>query len=68
MDIRFFEIKEKDYLVELIKREREFILLVNSNNNINLRNIIIKAEEKSKESINAMLYINSKVILKEDYI
>jgi len=54
--------------MELMKRKKEFILLVNSNSNINFRNIIIKTEKKNKESINAILYINSEVILKKGYI
>ena len=68
MDIRFSEIKKENYLIELIKRKKEFILLINSNNNINPKNIIIKAEEKNKKDINAILFINSEVILKENYI
>jgi len=50
--------------MELIKREKEFILLVNLNNNINFKNIIIKAKEKNKENINIILYINNKIIFK----
>ena len=67
MDIRFFKIKEKSYLIELIKKEKEFILLVNSNGDINLRNTVIKIEEKSKKDINIVLLINSETILKESY-
>ena len=54
--------------MELVKREREFILLVNLNSDINLKNIIIKTEKESKESINAVLYMNNETILKEGYI
>jgi len=53
--------------VELIKGEKEFIPLINSNSDINLRNTVIKAEKENKESINAVPYINSEVILKESY-
>ena len=35
---------------------------------INFKNIIIKAKEENKENINAVLFINSEIILKESYI
>ena len=51
-----------------MKRERKFILLINSNSDINLRNIVIKAKKENKESINIILYINNEIILEENYI
>ena len=54
--------------MELIKGKREFILLINLNSDINPGNIIIKIEEENKEGINAVLYMNSEVILEEGYI
>jgi len=68
LDIRFSEIKKENYLMELVKREREFILLVNLNSDINLKNTVIKIEEENKENINAIPYINNKAILEESYI